>query len=239
MSADRILFTGVPTLLTIALHAGVALILLLRWSGPAEVVAAVPTLQPVQATLVQAESLKPKPTPKKSQSAPKPKPNPKPKPKPKPDPEPLVQPQPSPVPEQAPPPIVEKNPMDAQQLAMLTRQELGALVDAAPGVEVAQSASMRDIVAAGIQAAVVNRWTRPPSARNGMVAVLSIQLVPTGEVVGVGVLESSGNSAFDRSAMTAVERVARFPEVAKLDNRLFESNFRRFQLVFKPEDLRY
>ena len=63
--------------------------------------------------------------------------------------------------------------------------------------------------------------------------------MPTGEVVGVGVLESRGNSAFDRSAMTAVERVARFPEVAKLDNRLFESSFRRFQLVFKPEDLRY
>jgi colicin import membrane protein len=235
MSADRILFTGVPTLLTIALHAGVALVLLLRWSGPAEVVAAVPTLQPVQATLVQAESLKPKPTPKKSQAAPKPKP----KPKPKTDPEPVVQPQPNPVPEQLPPPKAENNPLDAQQLAMLTRQELDSLVDGAPGEEAAQSASMRDIVAAGIQAAVVNRWTRPPSARNGMVAVLSIQLVPTGEVVGVGVLESSGNSAFDRSAMTAVERVARFPEVAKLDNRLFESSFRRFQLVFKPEDLRY
>ena len=235
MSADRILFTGVPTLLTIALHAGVALVLLLRWSGPAEVVAAVPTLQPVQATLVQAESLKPKPTPKKSQAAPKTKP----KPKPKTDPEPVVQPQPNPVPEQLPPPKAENNPLDAQQLAMLTRQELDSLVDAAPGEEAAQSASMRDIVAAGIQAAVVNRWTRPPSARNGMVAVLSIQLVPTGEVVGVGVLESSGNSAFDRSAMTAVERVARFPEVAKLDNRLFESSFRRFQLVFKPEDLRY
>ena len=235
MSADRILFTGVPTLLTIALHAGVALVLLLRWSGPAEVVAAVPTLQPVQATLVQAESLKPKPTPKKSQAAPKPKP----KPKPKTDPEPVVQPQPNPVPEQLPLPKAENNSLDAEQLAMLTRQELDSLVDAAPGEEAARSASMRDIVAAGIQAAVVNRWTRPPSARNGMVAVLSIQLVPTGEVVGVGVLESSGNSAFDRSAMTAVERVARFPEVAKLDNRLFESSFRRFQLVFKPEDLRY
>ena len=235
MSADRILFTGVPSLLTIALHAGVALVLLLRWSGPAEVVAAVPTLQPVQATLVQAESLKPKPAPKKSQAAPKPKP----KPKPKTDPEPVVQPQPNPVPEQLPLPKAENNSLDAEQLAMLTRQELDSLVDAAPGEEAARSASMRDIVAAGIQAAVVNRWTRPPSARNGMVAVLSIQLVPTGEVVGVGVLESSGNSAFDRSAMTAVERVARFPEVAKLDNRLFESSFRRFQLVFKPEDLRY
>jgi len=58
-------------------------------------------------------------------------------------------------------------------------------------------------------------------------------------VVGVSVLQSSGNTAFDRSAMTAVERVGRFPEVTKLDNRTFEANFRRFQLIFKPEDLRY
>ena len=72
-----------------------------------------------------------------------------------------------------------------------------------------------------------------------MVAVLSIQLVPTGEVVGVSVLQSSGNNAFDRSAMNAVERSARFPDVAKLEHAVFEDNFRRFQLIFKPEDLRY
>jgi len=39
--------------------------------------------------------------------------------------------------------------------------------------------------------------------------------------------------------MTAVERAGRFPEITKLDNRTFEANFRRFQLIFKPEDLRY
>ena len=72
-----------------------------------------------------------------------------------------------------------------------------------------------------------------------MLSVLSIQLVPTGEVVGVSVLQSSGNSAFDRSAMNAVERAGRFPEVAQLEDRIFEANFRRFQLIFKPEDLRY
>ena len=38
----------------------------------------------------------------------------------------------------------------------------------------------------------------------------------------------SGNSAFDRSAMNAVERAGRFPEVVKLEDRIFEANFRRF-----------
>ena len=98
---------------------------------------------------------------------------------------------------------------------------------------------MSDTVAAVIKQAVVGRWTRPPSARNGMIAILEIALVPTGDVVGVTVLESSGNVAFDRSAMNAVDKVARFPEVKSLDRAIFERDFRRFQLLFRPEDLRY
>ena len=99
--------------------------------------------------------------------------------------------------------------------------------------------SISDTVAAIIQQAVVGRWTRPPSARNGMVAVLEIALVPTGDVVGVAVLRSSGDNAFDRSAINAVERAGRFPEVSQVERALFERDFRRFQLIFRPDDLRY
>jgi colicin import membrane protein len=211
--------------------------LLFRWNGPAQVIAAAPTVQPIQASLVQAETLMLKP---------KPKPKQKPKPKPKAEAEPVSPPEPPPVSEAKPEPAPaeESSPspvptLDAEQLAMLTREELKTLTDTEGAAAGAKEPSLRDIVAATIRAAVINRWTRPPSARNGMVSVLSIQLVPTGEVVGVSVLQSSGNAAFDRSAMNAVERAGRFPEVAKLEDRIFEANFRRFQLIFKPEDLRY
>ena len=236
MSADRVLFTGLPAILTLALHGGLVLMLVVRWTGPSEVIAAAPSIQPIQASLVQAETLEPKP-----------------KPKPKPNQsrnlnqrrnlslnpslsrnQSLSQPEPKPAELEKPEPA-----LDAEQLAALTRNELDSLVDAEIAAAGANEPSLRDVVAATIQASVINRWTRPPSARNGMVSILSIQLVPTGEVVGVSVLQSSGNTAFDRSAMTAVERTGRFPEVAKLDNRTFEANFRRFQLIFKPEDLRY
>ena len=235
MLSDRLLFAGLPAILTVALHGLLVLMLLFRWNGPAQVVAAAPAVLPIQASLVQAETLKPKPKPK-----------PKPKTKPKAEAEPVAPPEPPPVteakPESAP---AEESPptpvptLDAEQLAMLTREELKTLTDTEVGVAGVEAPSLRDMVAATIRAAVINRWTRPPSARNGMVSVLSIQLVPTGEVVGVSVLQSSGNSAFDRSAMNAVERAGRFPEVAKLEDRIFEANFRRFQLIFKPEDLRY
>ena len=151
-----------------------------------------------------------------------------------------------PAPRELPPPeVVEPKPevidsapeSDATQLAALAREEL-ANMDTSDLLG-SEAVSVQDAVAATIQRAVINRWTRPPSARNGMVSVLSIQLVPTWEVVGVGVLTTSGDVAFDRSAISAVERVGKFPEIAQLDSRVFETTFRRFQLIFRPEDLRY
>ena len=234
MISDRWLFSGLPALLTIGIHVGIVLVLGFRWAGPTQVIAAAPTAQAVQAVLVSADSL-----------APKPKPKLKPKPKPKPKPQPQVDPTPA-TPREAPPPaVVEPVPeikdaaaeSDATQLAAMAREELANM--ATSDLSGSDSISLKDAVAATIQRAVINRWTRPPSARNGMVSVLSIQLVPTGEVVGVSVLTTSGDAAFDRSAISAVERVGKFPEIAQLDSRVFETTFRRFQLIFRPEDLRY
>lgn len=98
--------------------------------------------------------------------------------------------------------------------------------------EVAQS--YVDVMAQRIE----NNWSRPPSARTGMQCVLEIQLVPTGQVVNVTVVESSGNSAFDRSAEQAVKRIDRFEEIQGMPSHVFESQFRQLRLVFKPEDLR-
>jgi len=87
----------------------------------------------------------------------------------------------------------------------------------------------------GIYELVVQNWSRPPSARNDMKALLQVELVPTGELVAVNVIESSGNEAFDRSAEQAVRKARKF-EVPR-DNALFEARFRRFNLLFQPEDL--
>ena len=70
-----------------------------------------------------------------------------------------------------------------------------------------------------------------------MSAMVRLQLVPTGEMVAVNIVQSSGNDVFDRSVLQAVERADRFPELQDLDNAVFERNFRTFTLVFRPEDL--
>ena len=94
-------------------------------------------------------------------------------------------------------------------------------------------------VANSYQAKIYNQvrsnWSRPPSARNGMQTKLLVELIPTGEVMSVSIIESSGVLAFDRSAEQAVKRSGKF-EVPD-NNQLFEEYFRRFYFLFKPEDL--
>jgi TonB family protein len=147
-----------------------------------------------------------------------PKAQPKPKPKPVAPKQPAPQPKPEP---KKPEPKPEPKPQQEQAEATATAGEMSASFVAL------------------IQRTVVNYWSRPPSARNGMEAELAIQLIPTGEVVSVTIIRSSGNSAFDRSAVNAVETAGAFPELQQLPNGEFEKTFRRFRLLFKPEDLRY
>ena len=89
---------------------------------------------------------------------------------------------------------------------------------------------------ANIQDRIVRKWSRPPSARNGMRCLLRVALLPTGEVLQVSVEETSGNEAFDNSAVRAVFRASNLP--VPEDNFLFEKSFREFTLLFHPDDLR-
>lgn len=85
---------------------------------------------------------------------------------------------------------------------------------------------------------IAQKWSRPPSARNGMRCELVIQLVPTGKIITVNIVKSSGNDAFDRSAEQAVRAVDQIPELQKMDIGVFERNFRTINLLFNPEDRR-
>lgn len=89
-----------------------------------------------------------------------------------------------------------------------------------------------------IASEIENNWRRPPSARNGMTVVLSLHLLPTGEVDNVYVVKGSGDSHFDESAIRAVKRVGRFSELQKMDPTLFDRNFRKLTLEYNPSDLR-
>lgn len=89
-----------------------------------------------------------------------------------------------------------------------------------------------------VQQRIQNNWSRPPSARNGMECELLIKLVPTGRVINVDIVRSSGDSLFDRSAVQAVKKAEQFPEIQKMKPEVFERYYRELQLIFRPQDLR-
>ena len=233
MNSDRLLILGIPALVAVLVHLLFVFALEGGWTTASPSITAQP--QVVQASLVSLS--KPKPKPK---STPKPKAvEPRPEPKPAPTPAPKVEaPPPQPVVEQ-----LESAPEVSQEerLAELQRELMAGFEDLPDADEQLPNEEVDEVqqVAGLMQARITQNWRRPPSARNGMEVLLIISLVPTGEVVGISVSSSSGSTAFDRSAIAAVERVRRFSEVTVLSISDFERYFRRFPLRFKPEDLRY
>lgn len=89
-----------------------------------------------------------------------------------------------------------------------------------------------------IQGRLSQNWSRPPSARLGMQTLIELRLVPTGRIVGVKILQSSGDIAFDRSVEQAAFKAAPFSELQLMEPRLFEQYFRVVKVLFNPEDLR-
>jgi colicin import membrane protein len=89
-----------------------------------------------------------------------------------------------------------------------------------------------------IQSRLSQQWNRPKSARRGMQTLIELRLVPTGRIVGIEILESSGDLAFDRSVEQAAYKAAPFSELQSMKPRIFEQYFRSVKIVFKPEDLR-
>jgi colicin import membrane protein len=87
---------------------------------------------------------------------------------------------------------------------------------------------------------ITDKWVRPANALTGMVVELVIHLVPTGEVVDIEISyrDTTATDAFVASVVKAVRKVGRFDKLSQLDPVLFDANFRKFTLKFKPEDLR-
>ena len=227
---------SVPLALALLLHAGAALALVRGWT-PERDDARVVRPEIVNARLLVLEAPKPKATRRPPTTA-------APPPKPAATPKPVATPRPAPP--QVDPAERERKKREADRAReeAARRERLEQLAETAfkdalaqEAIELAGSANADAALTyvAGIYQTVVRNWSRPPSARNDMEAELLVELIPTGEVVSVTLLGSSGNTAFDRSAEAAVRKARRFdvPE----DIALFDARFRQFTLLFKPEDL--
>jgi colicin import membrane protein len=87
-----------------------------------------------------------------------------------------------------------------------------------------------------IQEKLKQQWYIPASATDQMVARIQIRLLPTGERAGVLLVKSSGNTAFDNSALNAAESLDRYP--VPEDRDTFDRYFRQFTVEFNPQTMR-
>ncbi|SDK25463.1 Cell division and transport-associated protein TolA [Pseudomonas delhiensis] len=87
-----------------------------------------------------------------------------------------------------------------------------------------------------IRSRVSEGWSRPPSARNGMSVTVQISMLPDGTITNATVVRSSGDKAFDSSAVNAVRNVGRITEMQGLSPKDFNP-YRSFKMTFTPEDL--
>ncbi len=256
-----------PVIVSLSLHALIVVLLSLNLSLCQREVVLPPVPAHVKAVVIDRATMAPVAAPapepvvdvRPEPPQPEPKPVPKPLPK-KPEAKPVSKPVPKkpeakPMPKKPEPKVAEKpaprekpKPVTPDFSAMLDQEE-SALAARDAAQKAASQQAQRDASARALQdqktineykaliiAEIVKRWNRPPSARKGMVAELQIILIPGGEVLDVNLLKSSGDPAFDRSAENAVNLAHRLPVPA--DPALFNAEFRKLNIRFRPEDLK-
>jgi colicin import membrane protein len=89
------------------------------------------------------------------------------------------------------------------------QRELQASIEAEQNAAQTEAAIERFIPQ--LQMRVQRYWIRPPSTHDNMVVLLQVELLPSGDVRDVKIVESSGDRTFDRSAQAAVYRAAPLP----------------------------
>ncbi|MEJ2141270.1 MAG: cell envelope integrity protein TolA, partial [Gammaproteobacteria bacterium] len=84
-----------------------------------------------------------------------------------------------------------------------------------------------------IKQAISKKWRVPISAKKGQECVLRLRLIPSGEVVSVEVVKSSGDTVYDRSVEAAVYKASPLP-LPPAESGLF-NEFREINVPFRLE----
>lgn len=251
-------FVGPSALLALAVHAGlaVALVIGVHWQSRAPDVVSVELWQPpappqpkpvAKPEPVRAKPAPPPPPPPKPEpriakpdiavkAAPKPKPKPKPpppKPAPKPKPKPVAKPAPKPDDTLAQQRFAEE--LEREQQAFAAQREAER-----------ESRRLREQLAADAQAArerAIFDWidkirakirgniVLPPDIKGNPEAMVLVTQLPTGEVLEAKLVISSGHAAYDDAVVRAILKSSPLP---KPDT---QGLFRRdLQLKFRPKD---
>ena len=101
-------------------------------------------------------------------------------------------------------------------------------------VEVSKEQQEIAIYAQRIIATIEDAWMKPRNIPENLVANLRLKIRPSGRIIGVDLIKSSGNIRFDNSVLQAVRRVEVFNFFNSIPKTLFEKEFQVISISFNP-----
>tara|TARA_B000000475_G_scaffold95846_1_gene77816 strand:- start:293 stop:928 length:636 start_codon:yes stop_codon:yes gene_type:complete len=101
-------------------------------------------------------------------------------------------------------------------------------------VEVSKEQQEIAMYAQRIISTIEDAWMKPRNIPENLVANLRLKIRPSGRIIGVDLIKSSGNIRFDNSALQAVRRVEKFNFFNSIPKTLFEKEFQVISISFNP-----
>ena len=101
-------------------------------------------------------------------------------------------------------------------------------------VEVSKEQQEIAIYAQRIISTIEDAWMKPRNIPENLVANLRLKIRPSGRIIGVDLIKSSGNIRFDNSVLQAVRRVEAFNFFNSIPKTLFEKEFQVISISFNP-----
>ena len=101
-------------------------------------------------------------------------------------------------------------------------------------VEVSKEQQEIAMYAKRIISTIEDAWMKPRNIPENLVANLRLKIRPSGRIIGVDLIKSSGNIRFDNSALQAVRRVEAFNFFNSIPKTLFEKEFQVISISFNP-----
>ena len=120
-----------------------------------------------------------------------------------------------------------------QDRALIESSITNLLIEEAE-VEVSKEQQEIAMYAKRIISTIEDAWMKPRNIPENLVANLRLKIRPSGRIIGVDLIKSSGNIRFDNSALQAVRRVEAFNFFNSIPKTLFEKEFQVISISFNP-----
>ena len=128
----------------------------------------------------------------------------------------------------------ENDSIRSKQSNALIESSIANLLSQESETEINKEQQEISMYAQKIISTIESAWMKPRNIPENLVANLRLKIRPSGRIIGVDLIKSSGNIRFDNSALQAVRRVETFNFFNSIPKTLFEKEFQVISISFNP-----